>query len=258
MYFNENIPPLQEGILLVNKPTGPTSHDIVDLIRKKTGVRRVGHAGTLDPFAQGLLIILIGKEFTKRQSEFLGMDKTYKAVIHLGATSTTDDRMGEITLSSFLDPRLRGDDKRESGHDKREGWDDKKENENSKIIIPNLTDIQKVLTELTGTYEQLPPSYSAKKIQGKKAYELARKGIIPELKPKKITVYSLDILSYEWPLLTIRTTVSSGTYIRALARDIGARLGCGAYCESLKRTAIGPYTLDKTIDISILDKKHSL
>lgn len=232
---------IQNSILLINKPPGPTSHDIVAMVRKKTGIKRVGHAGTLDPFAEGLLIVLVGRDATKRQAEFLGMDKTYEAVIHLGATSTSEDPTGIITPTvisnecekspatsgflgisddgSGLDPGLRRDD------------------------------IEKAVHSFIGTYDQMPSSFSAKKINGKKAYELARKGIVPDLKPKKITIHSIDILSYEWPLLTIRCSVSSGTYIRALARDIGEALGCGAYLETLKRTSIGPYSLDDAMSI---------
>ncbi len=216
---------IQNSILLINKPAGPTSHDIVAMVRRKTGIKRVGHAGTLDPFAEGLLIILVGRDTTKRQSEFLGMDKTYEAILRLGATSTTEDPTGEITESdschprpdrgSILDSRFRG------------------------------KDILNTLQSFLGTFDQMPSAFSAKKINGKKAYELARKGIVPDLKPKKITIYSIDILSYEWPLLTIRCSVSSGTYIRALARDIGEALGCGAYLQTLKRTSIGPYSLER-------------
>lgn len=203
---------ITEGISLVHKPSGPTSHDIVDWARKQTGIRRIGHAGTLDPFADGLLILLVGKKYTSRQSKFLHMDKTYEATIHLGATSTTDDCMGDITHDTYC----------------------KK---------PYQEDIQHVLQKLTGTYEQMPPHFSAKKIAGTPAYKIARKGEMPTLKPKRIMVHSIELLSFEWPLIRIRATVSSGTYIRALARDIGAQLGCGAYCEALTRTAIGPYIL---------------
>lgn len=207
----------QNMMLLVDKPIGLTSHDIVALVRKKTGVKRVGHAGTLDPFASGLLIVLVGREMTKRQSEFLEMNKEYEAVIRLGAISTTDDCTGEITICK-VNSSLQGNDT-----------------------------IKKTLQTFTGIFEQMPPNYSAKKIKGKKAYELARKGIQPDLKPKRITIHLIELLSYEWPLLTIRCSVSSGTYIRALARDIGETLGCGAYCESLVRTSIGPYSLRNAV-----------
>ncbi|MEK7648369.1 MAG: tRNA pseudouridine(55) synthase TruB [Patescibacteria group bacterium] len=214
----------QNELLLINKPSGPTSHDIVDRVRKQTGIKRVGHAGTLDPFATGLLIILVGREQTKRQSEFLTMDKTYEAVIKIGGTSTTDDCTGEITSNPPESP-----------------------------ITPTL--IQKTLQSFIGTFDQMPPNFSAKKIKGKKAYELAREGIQPDLKPKQITIYSIEFISYSWPLLTIRCSVSSGTYIRALARDIGKALGGGAYCEKLMRTSIGPYNLS---DASLLDELNSL
>ncbi len=208
----------QDGILLVYKPSGPTSHDMVALVRRKTGIQRVGHAGTLDPFAEGLLILLIGRETTKRQTEFLTMDKTYETVIHFGAKSTTDDLAGTITTMSC----------------------EKK---------PSPDDIEKALQSFLGEIEQLPPNFSAKKIKGRKAYELARKGLIPDLKPKKVTILAIDLLDYSWPLLTIRVSVSSGTYIRALARDLGKKLECGAYCEKLIRTSIGPYLLRDAISL---------
>jgi len=185
---------------------------MVQMIRRRTGVHRVGHAGTLDPFAEGLLIVLVGRESTKRQKEFLDMDKTYDAQIRLGATSTTDDCTGTITSYSTAKP-----------------------------VLP--LKIQETVRGFLGDYDQMPPAFSAKKINGKKAYELARKGIAPALQSKRVTIRSLEILDYHWPLLTIRCTVSSGTYIRALARDIGEKLGCGAYVEKLTRTSIGPYSI---------------
>lgn len=205
-------------MLLIHKPARMTSHDVVAIIRKKTGIKRVGHAGTLDPFATGLLIVLVGREETKRQAEFLTMDKSYEAVIRLGATSSTEDSTGIITDIPDTKPI-------------------------------SLDVILYTLRVFQGIFDQMPSNFSAKKIKGKKAYELARQGIQPDLKPKKITIHSLELLSFEWPLLTIRCSVSSGTYIRALARDIGKRLGCGAYCEALVRTAIGPYSLSDAVNI---------
>lgn len=207
------------GMILVNKPCGPTSHDIVDHVRRLTGIQRVGHAGTLDPFAQGLLIILIGKEWTKKQSEFLHLPKTYETEIILGAQSSTDDKTGEI-------------------HEHKNG--------STKI---ELGKIKQCLESMIGSYAQLPPQYSAKKIQGTPAYKLARQGKDVKLQAKDITIYSLDLLSYQWPNITFRTHVSSGTYIRALARDIGEKLECGAYCSALKRTSIGDYKLEDALVI---------
>ncbi len=246
---------IKEGIHLIYKPTGPTSHDIVDWARKQSDIRCIGHAGTLDPFAEGLLILLVGKEYTRRQSEFLGMDKTYETTIHLGAISNTDDCTGKITPfichsrenSRFLNETL-SSEKSQCPWCGNPGWIPDQVGDDN-LYVPILTDIQQALTDLTGTYEQMPPLFSAKKISGTPAYKLARKGQTPELKPKQITLYSIEFLSFEWPLLSIRTTVSSGTYIRALARDIGEKLSCGAYCETLKRTSIGPYLLTDAIRI---------
>ncbi len=201
----------RDGLLLVNKPVGPTSHDIVQAVRRLTHVKRVGHAGTLDPFAEGLLIILVGRENTKRSDEFLTMDKEYEADIRLGQTSNTDDYTGVIT--------------------------------ERRCAPPSREDIESVLGTMKGEQLQMPSSFSAKKINGKKAYELARQGITPHLTPKKITIYSIDILNYAWPHLSLRTKVSSGTYVRAIARDLGDTLGCGAHVNKLKRTEIGPYSL---------------
>lgn len=207
-----------EGVVLVDKPVGPTSHDVVALIRRETGVQRVGHAGTLDPFAHGLLIILIGRQTTKRQSEFLGMDKTYETTLVFGATSDTDDCTGQLTPVT-CDP------------------------------IP-LSLITEQVSTFVGTHDQLPSLYSAKKIGGKKAYALMRAGVIPTLTPKEVTFHTIEILSYNWPELTMRLTVSSGTYIRAFARDLGASLHCPAYLKTLQRTRIGPFLLEDAISIN--------
>lgn len=208
---NEHI--VMNNFLLINKPSGPTSHDMVAKVRRSTGIKRVGHAGTLDPFASGLLIVLVGREMTKRQSEFLLMDKTYEAIVRFGGTSTTDDRTGTITDQSCT-PLSR-------------------------------EDINRAISPFVGEQDQMPSQFSAKKINGTPAYKLARRGEIVELKPKRITIHSIEILSFNWPLLTIRIKVSSGTYIRAFARDLGEKLHCGAYLEELKRTEIGPYTLEE-------------
>lgn len=213
--MNTDIP----KIMLINKPSGPTSHDIVNMVRRKTGVRRVGHAGTLDPFAEGLLIVLVGRESTKKQQQFLGMDKEYEATFFLGARSSSEDRTGSITPDNTCEPCGR-------------------------------TQVSDVVSSFIGEYDQTPPAFSAKKIKGKKAYELARAGKTVELAPKRVTIKSIEVLEYSWPYVHIRTTVSSGTYIRALARDIGNKLGCGAYCEKLIRTRIGPYKINSCIEIN--------
>lgn len=216
-------------ILLINKPVGITSHDVVDKVREATNERRVGHAGTLDPFAEGLLIVLVGRESTKRQAEFMKLDKVYEATFVLGEERDTDDVTGK-----------------------------KRQIANRKSQIVQKQKIEGVLQKFVGEIDQMPPAYSAKKIKGKKAYELARAGIEPELKPKKITIYSLEILDYQWPELKIRTKVSSGTYIRALARDMGRELGVGAYVKELRRTKIGKYELKNATTTEDLEKMKRL
>ncbi len=215
-----------DQILLVHKPSGPTSHDIVNAVRRQRGVKRVGHAGTLDPFASGLLIVLVGREMTKRQSEFLTLDKTYRAVIRLGATSDTDDRTGVITPTSTATP----------------------------LLPLTVTDM---VARFVGPQDQMPSQYSAKKIRGIPAYKRLRRGESVELTPKRITIHSITVESYEWPLLTVELTVSSGTYIRAFARDLGERLGCGAYVQELERTAIGPYHLSDAYALEELQNTKS-
>lgn len=202
-------------MLLINKPSGPTSHDIVDEVRLIMNKRRVGHTGTLDPFAEGLLIILVGREETRQQAKFLNMDKIYEATITLGEERNTGDVTGYKIQT------------------------------NSKSQIPNLNKIEKILKKFEGKQMQIPSQFSAKKIKGRKAYELARKGEKVKLKPKKIKIYYIKLLNYKYPELKIKTKVSSGTYIRALARDIGRMLNTGAYVKELKRTQIGKYKLKK-------------
>lgn len=211
-------------MLLINKPKGPTSHDIVDEVRKITGIKKVGHAGTLDPFAEGLLIILVGRPETKQQSTFMGMDKEYEATFILGEERDTGDITGEPV---------------ESQHTSVDN-----------AVPVTEQELQAVLEKFTGEMEQIPSTYSAKKIKGKKAYELAREGKEVKLKPKKVTIYKLELLSYSWPEVKIRVKVSSGTYIRALARDIGRELKTGAYVSELKRTSIGEYSLEDARPLS--------
>lgn len=196
------------SFLLIDKPSGPTSHDMVDFVRRLVGIKKVGHAGTLDPFATGLLILGIGRA-TKKLGEFVGLDKVYEATVRLGATSDTYDRTGKINV----------------------------------LKDKNITteEIKSVLQKFTGQIEQIPPMFSAKKVAGKKLYELARKGIEIERKPINVTIFENTILDYQYPKLVLRISCSSGTYIRSLAHDIGKVLGTGAYLEELRRTNIGHF-----------------
>jgi tRNA pseudouridine55 synthase len=226
------------GYILINKPIGPTSHDIVDRVRRLTGVKTVGHAGTLDPFASGLLIVGVGREATREFVKLVGLDKRYRATLRLGATSDTDDRTGRITSN--------------------EQWTMNNEqlHRNDFNKICPLSIVHSSLKTFTGKIQQLPPVYSAKKIKGKKMYQLAREGKTFERQPVEVEIYSIDLVEVApRPNLTLTIDVhcSSGTYIRALARDIGEALGCGAYLEALERTAIGPFALEESIKIEDLN-----
>ncbi len=212
------------GILIINKPTGPTSHDIVDKVRRITSIRKVGHAGTLDPFAEGILIVLIGKA-TKSQAKFMKMSKTYLATLRFGATSDTYDKTGKI-----------------------------QETYNNQTI--SKLQIQNILKTFIGETKQTPPAFSAIKINGKKAYELARQGIKPDLKPRKIKIYNIKLLNYKWPYLKIEVKCGKGTYIRSLANDIGKNIGYGAYLEKLIRTKIGKFNLAKAVKIDKLNSQN--
>lgn len=215
------------GILLINKPGGMSSHDVVDAVRNITGVRRVGHAGTLDPAAEGLLIVLVGRRATREQSHFMQQEKEYVATIYLGAESTTDDSEGDITQTFPKDAKP-----------------------------PTEEKIQKTLAQFTGTITQTPPAYSAVKVKGKRAYTLARKGKQPKLKPRKVHISALELERYAFPELTLRIACSKGTYIRSLARDLGQALGTGAYLASLKRTRIGSFRLEDGINLNDLTSKN--
>ncbi len=212
---------METGFLLIDKPKEWTSHDVVAFLRKKTGVKKIGHAGTLDPFATGLLIVGVGREATKRLDEFKSLDKTYIAEIQLGAVSDTYDSEGEITKKEY--PPI------------------------------DEEEIKEVLASFVGKQLQIPPMYSAKKVKGKKLYELARKGIEIEREPSEIQIHEIQLLSYKYPILKIQIKCSTGTYIRSLAHDIGQKLGCGAYCNELERTKIGDFSVKNTSPIEKID-----
>lgn len=227
-------------VLLVDKPAGWTSFDVVAKVRSRIrasyrarGVKptkrqlKVGHAGTLDPFATGLLIVLLG-DACSQAGDYLKLDKTYEATVHLGATSTTGDPEGEITPVSEVQPT-------------REA-------------------VLEALEGLTGEIEQKPPAFSALKVNGERAYKWARKGVEVDMPPRKVTIYELELIEYAYPLIKVRASVSSGTYIRTLAEDIGRALGVGAYCRELRRTRIDQWSVDdaKTIELVLDDVIQNL
>jgi len=220
--------------LIVNKPRGITSHDVVDRIREITNERTIGHGGTLDPNATGLLIIGIGRESTKKLSEFAkNTKKTYIAEIILGEERDTDDVTGILRLPSVAQ--------------------DDKEGESN---IPSLSKIRIVLKEFVVKQMQVPPEYSAIKLKGKKAYELARMGKKVDLKPREITIYSIILLNYIYPILKVEMEVSSGTYIRSFARDLGRSLSTGAYLNNLERISVGEVSLDLSVKLEVLNRSN--
>lgn len=236
------------GFLLIDKPANWTSHDVVGYLRKVTDIKKIGHAGTLDPFATGLLIVGIGREATRRLDEFKGMPKTYIATLQLGATSDTFDSTGTIlkheSMKTLKQIELNDIEQDKICHPER--------SEGSSTI--NQKDIEMVLKSFVGVQPQLPPMFSAKKINGEKLYTLARKGIEVEREPNEITIYSVNLLKYieSEQTLEIEVQCSAGTYIRTLANDIGKKLGCGAYCATLRRTKIGEFDVKEAVDVRIL------
>lgn len=205
--------------LCIDKPVGLTSHDVVARLRRITGIRKIGHAGTLDPFATGLLIVGVGREATKKLSAISGHDKEYIATARLGAESDTQDLTGVITPIAAT----------------------------TVTSFPDHKKVTATFATFTGPITQIPPMYSAKKIAGKKLYELARSGITINRAPVALTIHEFVLLDYSPPDLTFRVRCSSGTYIRTLAHDIGHALGTGAYLTALRRTAIDTHRIEQSI-----------
>ncbi len=210
------------GVLVVDKPVGMTSHEVVKIIRRGTGIRRAGHTGTLDPRASGVLVVLIGPAV--RLSEWVSAaDKRYMATIRLGAATDTYDAEGRVTASA--------------------PWENITEEE-----------FAAMLKEFEGEIEQVPPPYSAVRVGGRRAYDLARKGEKVELKPRKVHVYSLELLEWAPPEVVVDVHCSSGTYVRSLAHEIGQRLGCGAHLVGLRRTKAGRFTLRDAVPLRRLQE----
>ena len=216
-----------DGILLIDKPVGPTSHDVVAKIRRILATEtvqkvKVGHTGTLDPLASGLLILVLGS-YTKKASEFSKLDKTYEVELTLGATSATGDGEGPI---------VEGSKKRVEG-----------------------SEIEVTLASFVGEISQTPHRHSAVKVGGQRAYKLARAGKTATIKPRQVTIYSITNIVYKYPKLSFITEVSSGTYIRSLAEDIGKKLRTGAYVSALRRTKVGPYDIKHAATLDSLNSK---
>ncbi len=215
------------GLLLVDKPEGPSSHDVVSVARKLIGVRRVGHTGTLDPFASGLLVLCVG--WVTRLAEYLSaLPKTYRGVIRLGVSTDTDDCTGSVTHTNA--------DWRELDRQK----------------------VQAALEEQLGVIEQVPPAYSAKKVSGRRAYAVARQGSAPRLAARKVTIRRATIRDFAPPDVSIELDCSSGTYVRAVARDLGTSLAVGAHLAALRRLRVGPFGVEDAVELSTATRRESV
>ena len=207
------------GILFVNKPKDKTSFSLVSALRRILKTKKIGHAGTLDPFATGVMILLIGREYTRLSDNFLACGKEYVATLRLGIETDTYDCEGKVTA--------------ESGH------------------IPSEAELAEALGAFQGDVMQVPPMYSAKKVNGKKLYELARRGVEIERKPVQVNLKT-HLLRYEYPYVDLHIECSKGTYIRSVAHDLGAKLKCGAHLQRLQRTKSGNVALDACLDGGLL------
>ncbi|MBF0217509.1 MAG: tRNA pseudouridine(55) synthase TruB [Candidatus Omnitrophica bacterium] len=212
------------GILVIDKPKDMTSHDVVSWVRRKFAIDKVGHAGTLDPNATGVLVLLLGKA-TKMSDTFMNSDKEYLAVMELGKTTDSCDACGKVTAEKGI-----------------------------KDLDLDETKISETVKRFTGVIDQLPPMFSAIKIGGEKLYNLARKGIEIEREPKKVNIKEIEVTKIELPIVEFRVLCGKGTYIRQLVYDIGEKLSSGAYLKELRRTRSGDFTVEKSVTLEALEK----
>jgi len=212
-----------DGILVVDKPKGMTSHDVVDIVRRRFGMRRVGHAGTLDPMATGVLVMLVGQA-TKSADTFLRDDKEYVATLFFGRSTDTQDATGKVL-------------------------------EEKDVNSLDIDAIKKTMESFKGDMEQIPPMVSAKKYKGKKLYELARKGQTVARKPCPITIHEIELIEFNLPEIIFRVKCSKGTYVRTLCEDIGRSLGYPAHMSALKRTQSGRFFLKEAVSLDDINEK---
>ncbi len=216
---------MPEGFLIIDKPSDWTSHDIVAKLRGILKEKKIGHLGTLDPLATGVLVVAVGRDATKQIQNFMKLDKEYEVELELGKVSDTYDSEGVVTVTGF---DLKSLDKKS---------------------------VQSALNSFWGKSMQMPPAFSAKKINGKKAYELARAGKTVELKPVEVEMHGSEI-NFDSPFVRFTVTVSSGTYVRSLVHDLGQKLGCGAIMTALRRTRVGDFKLENATTLEAVQKAH--
>lgn len=212
--------PALAGVIVIDKPRGPTSMSMVNLVRRKCHKAKTGHAGTLDPLATGVLVLGVGK-MTKKLGQMMDTDKRYTTVIDLSATTPGHDAEGE-----------------------------REEVEISEV--PTRDEVDSAVATFFGEIMQAPPIFSAVKIDGHRAYAMARKGIDVKIKPRKVTVHSIQVLEYNWPIVSIDIACAKGFYVRSLARDLGKSLGVGGYCLEIRRTEVGRFTLELAKELEFL------
>ena len=215
---------MNEGLLIVDKPSGITSHDVVSFVRRKFKMKQVGHAGTLDPLATGVLVILLGKS-TKLFNKFSLFDKAYDATVRLGVRTDTADIEGKVLMTADCE---------------------------------NVTkeQVAEVLEKFIGEIEQTPPMFSAVKYKGQKLYNLARKGVSVDRLSRKVRINSLRLMDFSLPQVTLSMDCSKGTYVRTLAEDVGNILGCGGCISQIRRTKVGPFTINDAVKLEDINESH--
>lgn len=211
---------MRDGLLIIDKPSGLTSHDVVKRVRRATKIRQVGHTGTLDPMATGVLVVCLGQA-TRISEYLLGHDKAYRATIRLGIETNTYDADGEVVATHDVDV--------------------------------DRAKLERALAQLVGEIQQVPPMYSAIKRTGQKLYELARQGIEIEREARPVVIHAIELCDYQAPDVTIKVRCSAGTYIRSIAHDLGAALGTGGHLIELTRTAAGPFTTEQAIQLEAFE-----
>jgi len=220
---------MKHGFLLIDKPVGPTSHDIVNNVRRNLGEKKIGHLGTLDPAASGLMILAVGAKALKVIEFFSDLTKEYTAEVTFGAISSTYDREGVIEK---IEPKP--------------GW-----------VVPPHTTVNNTLQDyFVGTIDQAPPAHSAVHVGGERAYKKARKGEKVDMPMREVSITKCDIQSYEFPKVSIDVACGSGTYIRSLAHDLGERLRCGGYLSALRRTKVGEWSIDFAVPLDAVGWSH--
>lgn len=207
-----------EGIYAIYKPVGITSHDVIHKLRQATHIQRIGHAGTLDPRAKGVLVVAIGRQYTKQLTQLIQKDKEYLVDVTLGAYSSTDDEEGEKTLIKTDKP-------------------------------PSNDQVSQCLQSFKGETDLRPPAFSAIKVNGKRAYAIARKGKKVQLEKRKSRIYEIELINYLWPHIRFRVVTGSGVYVRSIVRTLGEMLDCGGYVENLERTRVGAFTQAQSIPL---------